>query len=70
MQKKGKRMREKRCNNCLGFDPDRSECRMNPPVPVDDGTRIYVKRVGVWPKVKPEDWCGSWEEGKPNTGSY
>ena len=45
---------------------DKGECRFNPPMPL--GNQVEIERnplsltpfTSVWPKTKPDDWCGRW----------
>ena len=56
---------KRQCSNCEFYY--KNSCHLNPPVyqyvykPVDQN-RGNVEREGGWPHVKPEDWCGQFEE--------
>jgi hypothetical protein len=59
-------MKVKECRTCihrregmLAVDP--YECRRYPPAVV---TWDHTRNQTVWPKVKPNDWCGEWKEDK------
>lgn len=59
------------CTTCMFFEPHKAECRKSPPVRLPrrfDATATSAARIRDeqllwgWPEVKPDDWCGAWEE--------
>ncbi len=43
--------RKNTCGSCAHYDLDRTFCRRDPPVVVDN-------RKAIWPRTVFDDWCG------------
>lgn len=62
----------RKCSNCKAHDTVLTSdktittiCRRNPPEVlstfVPAGTGLQVVQANIWPQMKPDDWCGSFE---------
>jgi len=65
-------LRINRCENCNAFQPPEGSvtmgsCRASLPVayPIPGGISGQIGAVGLWPPVKPTDWCRHWGQGIP-----
>ena len=61
-----------RCADCANFhrvDEGGGDCRASPPLVLVgaksglDPTRPALARVGYWPPVANDDWCGAFKRG-------
>jgi len=41
-------------------------CRINPPMVMQAGSQVDYAHATCWPKTRGGDWCGSFEEPRPD----
>jgi hypothetical protein len=64
------KIRNARCENCQHFDPGTapgsSSCRASYPATIPlMGQHGFTGAVGIWPPVRPSNWCSKHEVSQP-----
>lgn len=55
--------RKEVCGNCAAYHAGRgrrSQCRLNPPLPIVTGFGFAFGAEAFWPEVNSDSWCLQW----------